>query len=86
MAGSSTGKQARAHSSKHLGGTSTSRTNAGLANDHALVQAQSNHLNQSKRSVATAHNYQQMENSMKMSQSQVPNSAGGFSSHGYASG
>ena len=37
MAGSSTGKQARAHSSKHLGGTSTSRTNAGLANDHALV-------------------------------------------------
>ena len=48
MPGTSTSKQApRAHSSKHLGGTSTSRTTAGggFASDHALVHAQSNHLN-----------------------------------------
>ena len=79
MPGTSTSKQApRAHSSKHLGGTSTSRTTAGggFASDHALVHAQSNHLNQSKRSVATAHHHgNAMENSMKMSQH------GGYSAH-----
>ena len=78
MPGSATSKQApRAHSSKHLGGTNTSRTTAGggFASDHALVHAQSNHLNQSKRSVATAHHANNMENSMKMSHH------GGYSVH-----
>ena len=77
MLGSSTSKQApRAHSSKHLGGTNTSRTTAGggFGSDHTLLNAQNNHLNQSKRSVATAHH---MENSMKMSH--VPSS--GYSAH-----